>query len=776
MKEMIPLSLRQRKAFVWWARREYEDYAAIICDGAIRSGKTLAMGMGFFFWAMACFSDRQFALCGRSVGALRRNLLETVLPQLRRLGFACEEKRSEKLLIVRRRGRENRFYLFGGANEASAALIQGMTLAGVLFDEAALMPRSFVEQASARCSVEGSRLWFSCNPEGPNHWFYREWACRAEEKRALYLHFTMEDNPSLSARVRARYESMYSGIFYRRFVLGEWTAAEGRIYDFYAPGEYAQEAPAEPWERLRVSVDYGTVNPTSMGLWALKDGVWYRVDEYYYDSRTEGRQKTDEEYVDALEELTRGRRIERVIVDPSAASFIETLRRRGFRVMRANNAVADGLRVTADLLKKRRLVICRSCKDCLREMESYEWVNDGSGHDVPRKENDHAMDEMRYFAMSVAAVQVRERGGHPFAALRGYMPLGGADAALYRSVREAVPIVDAAIGKLVRLSGGFRVLCEDERAQEELGEFLRTVNVGHAQVGFNAFLDKYLDSLLTNGRAVGEIVPDAEGREIAAVLCHRVEQLALREGETALDVRFCGYDAAGRLRELPRQELVLFTPLLPESENPYGVSLLRSMPFMAELLSRIYYAVGQNWERCGNVRFAVVYKPQGEEPDGALARERAELLAQEWSGAMQETRGGSVRDFVSVGDVSIRAIGADNVMPDCEVPVRQILEQLVAKTGLPPFLLGLSWSSTERMSSQQADMLTSEITALRRTLTPMVERVCRLWLRLHGYGCRFAVEWDDINLQDLVEEAKAELYREQARRLRLENDEREEQT
>ena len=203
MKEMIPLSLRQRKAFVWWARREYEDYAAIICDGAIRSGKTLAMGMGFFFWAMACFSDRQFALCGRSVGALRRNLLETVLPQLRRLGFACEEKRSEKLLIVRRRGRENRFYLFGGANEASAALIQGMTLAGVLFDEAALMPRSFVEQA-----VEGSRLWFSCNPEGPNHWFYREWVCRAEEKRALYLHFTMADNPSLSARVRARYESI----------------------------------------------------------------------------------------------------------------------------------------------------------------------------------------------------------------------------------------------------------------------------------------------------------------------------------------------------------------------------------------------------------------------------------------------------------------------------------------------------------------------------------------------------------------------------------------
>ena len=374
------------------------------------------------------------------------------------------------------------------------------------------------------------------------------------------------------------------------------------------------------------------------------------------------------------------------------------------------------------------------------------------------------------------AVQLRSGGRSTFGRLESYVPLLDGETALYREVREAVPVVDAAICKLIRLTGGVRVACGNERAEQGLQRFLREVPVGRGQRGINAFLDCYLDSLLTCGRAVGEIVPDAEGREIAAVLCHRVEQLALREGETALDVRFCGYDAAGRLRELPRQELVLFTPLLPESENPYGVSLLRSMPFMAELLSRIYYAVGQNWERCGNVRFAVVYKPQGEEPDGALARERAELLAQEWSGAMQETRGGSVRDFVSVGDVSIRAIGADNVMPDCEVPVRQILEQLVAKTGLPPFLLGLSWSSTERMSSQQADMLTSEITALRRTLTPMVERVCRLWLRLHGYGCRFAVEWDDINLQDLVEEAKAELYREQARRLRLENDEREEQT
>ena len=370
---------------------------------------------------------------------------------------------------------------------------------------------------------------------------------------------------------------------------------------------------------------------------------------------------------------------------------------------------------------------------------------------------------------AAAAVQVRERGGHPFAALRGYMPLGGADAALYRSVREAVPIVDAAIGKLVRLSGGFRVLCEDERAQEELGEFLRTVNVGHAQVGFNAFLDKYLDSLLTNGRAVGEIVPDAAGREIAAVLCGDVSQVEVHEGDSPLDFYLSGRDACGRSVPLAYQELLLFTPYQPEAGHPYGVSMLRSMPYLTGLLIKIYDAMGKNWERCGNVRFAVTYRPQGEELDRGAAQERAEQIAEEWSRAMQESRNGSVRDFVSVGDVSIKAIGADNQILDSEIPVRQILEQLVAKTGLPPFMLGLSWSSTERMSAQQADMLTSEITALRRTLEPAVGRICALWLRLHGYGCRFKVDWEDINLQDEVEEAKATLYLQQARKLELEN-------
>mgnify|MGYP002585311099 CR=1 FL=1 len=332
-------SAKQKTAMTWWANPRYQEYDAIICDGAVRSGKTLSMGMGFFLWAMRRFSGEQFALCGKTIVSLRRNVLHEILPKVTALGFHCEEKRSENLVVVRSGGRENRFYLFGGYDEGSAALIQGVTLAGVLFDEAALMPRSFVEQASARCSVSGSKLWFNCNPEGPMHWFYREWILRAEERGA--------------------------------------------------------------------------------------------------------------------------------------------------------------------------------------------------------------------------------------------------------------------------------------------------------------------------------------------------------------------------------------------------------------------------------------------------AQERAEQIAEEWSRAMQEGRNGSVRDFVSVGDVSIKAIGADNQILDSETPVRQILEQLVAKTGLPPFMLGLSWSSTERMSAQQADMLTSEITALRRTLEPVIERVCTLWLRMHGYGCRAVVDWEDINLQDEVEEAKAALYLQQARKLRQENDEAE---
>ena len=377
-------------------------------------------------------------------------------------------------------------------------------------------------------------------------------------------------------------------------------------------------------------------------------------------------------------------------------------------------------------------------------------------------------------APAAASVQLRDGERNPFGILDGYVPLRSGESRLYRAIREAVPVVDAAIYKLIRMTGGLTVLCGDKRAERELQEFLQTVPVGRGQVGLDAFLDCYLDSMLTCGRGIAEILPVPGGREIAALLCGRAERIEIREGDNPLTFVLCGPDQSGRIAPLPRPELLLFTPFNPEVDSPYGVSLLRSLPFLTDILMKIYHTIGVNWERCGNVRFAVTCKP-GEE-GGATAQERSRQLAQEWSEAMQSTRTGSVRDFVAVGDVEIRAIGADNQILDSEVPVRQILEQVVAKTGIPPFMLGLNWSATERMSSQQADMLTTEITAIRRTLTPSIERICRLWLRMHGYPCGFEVIWDGINLQDEVEEAKAALYLEQARKLRIENDRAESET
>jgi len=395
----------------WWGPKSPDrHFDAIICDGAVRSGKTICMGLSFVCWAMSQFTGQQFAFCGKSVVSLRRNLMSELIPLLNELGFHCREKRSENILIVRRSGRENRFYLMGGKDEGSAAFIQGVTLAGVLLDEVALMPRSFVEQAIARCSVTGSRLWFNCNPEGPQHWFYQEWILKAEERGALYLHFTMEDNPSLSAKIIRRYKTSYSGAFYRRFILGEWTAAKGLVYDFFDPVRDAKPRPEGELEEYVISADYGTANPCSFGLWGLKNGVWYRIEEYYYASRRTGVQKTDLEYVADLERLTAGRAIRQVVVDPSAASFITALRQKGFRVVKANNDVLSGIRITASLLKQGRIVICQGCEDCLREMGLYRWSEEGAGRDAPRKEDDHAMDDMRYFAATVAAPATSEGG------------------------------------------------------------------------------------------------------------------------------------------------------------------------------------------------------------------------------------------------------------------------------------------------------------------------------------------------------------------------------
>ena len=364
-----------------------------------------------------------------------------------------------------------------------------------------------------------------------------------------------------------------------------------------------------------------------------------------------------------------------------------------------------------------------------------------------------------------AICQLRDGQIHPFGALRGYVPLGRREERLYQELREGIPVLDAAVGKLVRLTGGFQVSCRNGAAQQKLEEFLRTVPCGRGQYGINNFLGGYLDSLLTYGRAVGEMV--VAGGKLRAVCWGDVNALEIQESSSPLDIVLWGPDEHGMMRPLPYQHLLLLTTMNPEPANPYGVSMFRGMPFLADILMKIYQTIGTNWERAGNVRYSVICKG-ADDLDPAVAQERGKQVAQEWSRAMEAGKNGTVRDFVAVGDVAIKVIGGESPILDSEVPVRQILEQLVAKTGLPPFLLGLNWSTTERMSAQQADILTSELWAIRRTVEPAIEKICRTFLALEGLDNRITIEWDDISLQDITEEAKADLYRAQAEKYRAE--------
>ena len=366
----------------------------------------------------------------------------------------------------------------------------------------------------------------------------------------------------------------------------------------------------------------------------------------------------------------------------------------------------------------------------------------------------------------VAAVcQLRGGDVHPFGAMRSFTPLGGGEERVYREMREAIPVLDAAVSKMVRLCGGFQVECRDRQAQEALNRFLTTVPCGRGQMGMDSFLGAYLDSLLTYGRAIGELV--VAGGKLRAVCWGDVTKLEVQEGQNALETVLWGMDEYGHMRPLPYQNLLLFTTMHPEPAHPYGVSMFRGMPFLADILMKIYNTVGSNWERAGNIRYSVICKNEGDLDPGAV-QERGTLVAAEWAKAMEDTKGGSVRDFVAVGDVQIKVIGNEAPILDSEVPVRQIMEQLVAKTGLPPFLLGLSWSTTERMSTQQADLLTSELWALRRTVEPVMRKVCGTFLMLEGLDDRFELVWDDISLQDITQEAQAELYRAQAEKYRTE--------
>ena len=348
--------------------------------------------------------------------------------------------------------------------------------------------------------------------------------------------------------------------------------------------------------------------------------------------------------------------------------------------------------------------------------------------------------------------------------VNSYVPLSNGQTRLYRELREAVPIIDAAILKTVRLTGGFTVECAKPEHTALLNSFLQSVPVSSGRRGIYEFISTYFEQLLTYGTAVGEIVTDAKGN-IAALYNASIDDIELRRADNSIDCLVCTR-GAGETMPVKYPELVLMSVLNPESGTLCGNSILKGLPFVSGILMKIYSTIGENWERAGNIRYAVTYKPQNDAVDRAYAKDRAQQVAREWGEAMKA--GGPVRDFVAVGDVSIKAIGADSQILDSEVPVRQMLEQIVAKTGIPPFMLGLSWSSTERMSSQQADLLTSELEAYRRILTPVILKICKMFLLLNSIADTPQIIWDDITLQDECELSKARLYDAQREKIQQE--------
>ena len=401
MTKFETFSEKQKLILTWWSQKKYEKFCSIVCDGAIRTGKTICMSLSFVFWATSNFNNKQFAICGKTIETAKRNIILPLIENLNSLGFNCCYKNYKNYLDISCKNKKNRFYIFGGNDEKSASLIQGITLAGVFLDEVVLMPQSFVEQALARCSFKNSKYFFNCNPENPFHWFYTEWIKKAEKKNVLYLNLKMKDNPSLSKDVIKRYEKIYSGSFYERFVNGIWAPVNGQIYPMFNIKKHVVKRLPKYFEEYVVSCDYGTLNPTSFGLWGKHKEIWYRIKETYHDSKIEGIRLTDEDHYKNLKKLVKTLPVKTIIVDPSAASFIECIKsHNNFNVVKASNDVLKGINLVSEALNKKLIKFSAECKNSIREFHLYCW-NEKKSYDSVKKENDHAMDDIRYFCCFV---------------------------------------------------------------------------------------------------------------------------------------------------------------------------------------------------------------------------------------------------------------------------------------------------------------------------------------------------------------------------------------
>ncbi len=365
-------------------------------------------------------------------------------------------------------------------------------------------------------------------------------------------------------------------------------------------------------------------------------------------------------------------------------------------------------------------------------------------------------------------IQTSRNNSHPFRALNDYLPLSNPEIMLYESIREGIPIVDSAITKTIRLVGGINISCKDKKAQKLMDYFVKNVNVSSSTKGLESFIAQYLDSMLTYGNAIGEIVLSKDKRNFLGLYIPSLKNISIKEGLRPLGVDFYVSDDTFESKKVKNKNLILFTALNPKPGEIMGVSILRSLPFLSNILFKIYNSIGTNFDRIGNVRYAVTYKPANDSLDKAYAKERATMIAKEWADGMNCSNPHEVKDFITVGDVSIKVIGADNQMIDTEIPVRQMLEQIVAKLSIPPFLLGLSWSTTERMSQQQTDILTTELEHYRHLLTPVLLKICRTYLRLNGIGEEPVITWKTISLKDEVEQAQSRYYNAQAKKLETE--------
>lgn len=406
--EFKPFSRKQKQVLTWWCPSSpVKDKDGIIADGAIRSGKTLCMSLSYVLWAMESFNQQNFGMAGKTIGSFRRNVLFWLKLMLKSRGYQVVDHRSDNLIVVSKGDTQNFFYIFGGKDERSQDLIQGITLAGMFFDEVALMPESFVNQATGRCSVTGSKFWFNCNPDNPRHWFKVNWIDKCEEKHIIYLHFTMDDNLSLSEQIKKRYRSMYVGVFFKRYILGLWCVAEGLVYSMFDEEKHVTDERMSGALEYIVSIDYGTVNPFSAGLWAFDGKYSQREAELYYNSREVGKRVDDEAYYKMLKELIGDRKVSCIIIDPSAASFIEVIKKYGeYTVKKSDNDVLDGIRVVTTMLNKGLLKIYKDCTSCINEFGLYCW-DEEKNNDTVIKENDHAMDDTRYYVYTFLRRRLR---------------------------------------------------------------------------------------------------------------------------------------------------------------------------------------------------------------------------------------------------------------------------------------------------------------------------------------------------------------------------------